>query len=330
MALFSRRQLFGNAASAAALVATPRDAAADDYPSRAIRLVIPYTSGGSSDQIGRPWADKMASLLGSTYIENIGGAGGAVGSAVVAQSAPDGYSLLLGNGSTQVMIPVASARPAYDTVRDFQAIYRLITSTLAFAVHPLLPVGDLQQLSAYAKAHPGKLSYGTPGVGTGNHLVGEMFKRRSGAADMVHIPYRGIGPATNDLIGGQILVMIAVVSGPLLQLNETGQLRLLAVTSEKRLNGAPRVPTVIESGMPDLEYAGWFGLFAPKATPGAIVDRIAQATKLAMADPALQENYRAQGMEPDTNSSPGRFQGLVEDELMRLAPIITSIGLRRD
>jgi tripartite-type tricarboxylate transporter receptor subunit TctC len=272
----------------------------------------------------------MATLLGPTYIENIGGAGGALGCSVVAQSAPDGYSLLLGNGSTQVMIPLASAHPAYDTVRDFQAIYRLITSTLAFAVHPLLPVNDLQGLVAYAKANPGNLSYGTPGVGTGNHLLGEMFKQQSGALDMVHIPYRGMGPATNDLLGGQIRLMIAVVSGPLLQLNQTGQLRILAVTSEKRLNGAPRVPTVFESGMPDLGYAGWFGLFAPKATPDAIVDRIAEATRSAMADPALQETYRAQGLAPDINSSPDKFQRLVEDELSRLAPVIKSIGLKRD
>jgi tripartite-type tricarboxylate transporter receptor subunit TctC len=117
-------------------------------------------------------------------------------------------------------------------------------------------------------------------------------------------------------------------SGPLLQLNQTGELRILAVTSEKRLSGAPRVPTVFESGMPDLEYAGWFGLFAPKATPGAIVDRIAKATRLAMAEPVLQETYRVQGMEPDTNSSPDKFQRL--DELMRLTPIIKSIGLKRD
>ena len=135
----------------------------------------------------------MAPLLGPVYVENIAGAGGVLGSSVVAQSAPDGYSLLLGNGSAQVMIPLASARPAYDTVRDFRAIHRLITSTLAFAVHPSLPVNGLQELAAYAKANPGKLSYGTPGVGTGNHLVGEMFKQQSGAADIVHIPYRGMG-----------------------------------------------------------------------------------------------------------------------------------------
>ena len=330
MHLLSRRQFFGRAASAAAIGALPRGATADSYPSRPIRLVIPYTSGGSGDQIGRPWVERMGSLLGPAYVENIPGAGGALGCSVVAQSAPDGYSLLLGNVSTQVMIPAASSRPLYDTVRDFRAVSRLITSTLAVAVHPSLPVNDLRELAAYARAHPGTLSYGTPGVGTGNQLVGEMFKQQSGAMDIVHIPYRGMGPATNDLIGGHILLMIAVVSGPLLQLNRTGELRMLAVSSDERLRGAPDVPTVSEAGMPDLSYAGWFGLFAPRATADPIVDRIAEATRIAMADPVLQEGYRAQGMEPDIESSPDKFQRLVDDELVRLVPIIKSIGLTRD
>jgi tripartite-type tricarboxylate transporter receptor subunit TctC len=329
MPLFSRRQLLEHTARAAALAAISRGALADDYPTRRIRLVIPYTAGGSGDQIGRLWTDKMASLLGPIYAENIGGAGGAIGCAAVAQSAPDGYTLVLGNGSTQVMIPVASARPAYDT-SDFQAIYRLITSTLAFAVHPSLPVHDMQELVAYAKANPGKLSYATPGVGTGNHLIGEMFKQQSGATDMVHVPYRGMSQATNDLVAGQILIAIAVMSGQLLQLNEAGKIRILAVTSEKRLGSAPQIPTVIESGMPALEYAGWFGLFAPKAIPPAIADRIAEATRKAMADPALQEAFRGQGMEPDTSSSPDKFQRLVQDELARLAPVIRSMGIKRD
>jgi tripartite-type tricarboxylate transporter receptor subunit TctC len=317
-------------AGAVALVVMPRDAWADDYPSRPIRLVIPYAAGGSGDQIGRPWADRMTSLLGPAYVENIGGAGGALGCLAVAQGAADGHSLLLGNGSTQVIFPLTSAQPAYDTVRDFRAIYRLITSTLAFAVHPSLPVNNLQALIAYARANPGKLSYGSPGVGTGNHLVGEMFKQQSGAADIVHIPYRGAGPATNDLVSGQIPLVIAVMSGQLLQLNQAGKLRILAVTSEQRLSSAAEIPTVIESGAPDLIYAGWFGLFAPKATPDAIVDRIAQATRTAMADPALQATYRSQGMEPDANSGPDKFQRLVEDELARLTPVIKSIGLKHD
>src|SRR6185295_17998285 len=150
----SRRQLLKRAASAVALAATTRNASAEEYPSRPIRLVIPYTAGAAGDQIGRPWADKMTSLLGPTFVENIGGAGGAVGSAAVAQSPPDGYSLLLGNGSTQVMIPLASAHPAYDPIRDFRAVYRLITSTLAFAVSASLPVNDLKELAAYATANP--------------------------------------------------------------------------------------------------------------------------------------------------------------------------------
>ena len=330
MRLLSRRQLLEGSASAVAAAAIPRRASADDYPSRAIRMVIPYTAGGAGDQIGRLWADKSASLLGPTYIENIGGAGGALGCAAVARAAPDGYSLVLGNGSTHVIIPLTSANPGYDALRDFRATYRLITTALVFAVHPSLPVHDLQELIAYARLNPGKISYGTPGLGTGNHLVGEMFKQQSGAVEIVHIPYRGITAATNDLVGGQIPLIIAVMSGQLLQLNETGKLRLLAVTSESRLRSAPWIPTMIESGMPDLTYAGWFGLFAPGATPDAIVDRIAGATAIAMADPGLQESFRAQGMEPDTGSSPRQFQRLVEDEFARLSPVIKSIGLKRD
>jgi len=327
MPLLSRRQLLERAAGAAALAATPHDARSDEYPSRRIRLVIPYTAGASGDQIGRPWVEKMASRLGPTYVENIAGAGGAIGSATVAREAPDGYSLLLGNGSTQVIIPLASANPAY-SFRDFRAIYRLIRSALVFAIHPSLPVHNLQDLIAYAKGNPGKLSYGTPGIGTGNHLVGEMFKLQSGASDIVHVPYRGMGPATNDLLGGEITLMIAVMSVHLLQLKQAGKLRLLAVTTDARLNGAPDIPTAIESGMPDLWYEGWFGLFAPRATSDVIVDRLVQATRSAMADPAMQEGYRSQGMEPDSDSNEDKFQRVVESTLASLAPVIKSIGLK--
>jgi tripartite-type tricarboxylate transporter receptor subunit TctC len=155
MPLLSRRRVLEQAAGAAVLAALPRDARSDSYPSRSIRLVIPYAAGGSGDQIGRPWAERMGSLLGPAHVENIGGAGGALGCSAVAREAGDGYSLLLGNGSTQVIIPLTSASAPYDPVRDFRAIYRLITSALAFAVHPSLPVRDLQELIAYAKANPG-------------------------------------------------------------------------------------------------------------------------------------------------------------------------------
>jgi tripartite-type tricarboxylate transporter receptor subunit TctC len=327
MPSLSRRQLLNAAASASVLGAIPRSSRASDYPSRPIRLVIPYTAGGSGDQIGRPWVDRMTSRLGTVVVENIGGAGGAIGSAAVARDEPDGYSLLLGNGSTQVIIPLASENPTY-AMDDFRAIYRLISSALVFAIHPGLPVHDLRDLIAYAKANPGKLSYGTPGVGTGNHLVGELFKQQAGGLDMVHIPYRGIAMPTNDLVGGQIPLLIAVMSIHLQELGRTGKIRLLAVTTEKRLSGAPEIPTAVESGMPDLRYEGWFGLFAPRNTDDAIIDRIAAATRDEMADTALQSAYRSQGMEPDSESNPDQFQRIVEATSASLAPVIKSIGLR--
>lgn len=326
MLSISRRQFVHALPGAAALAAIPCRGQTADYPSRPIRLVQPYGAGGSGDQIARPWVDKMSSLLGPTFIDYIGGAGGAIGAATVAREEPDGYSLLLGNGSTQVIIPLTSKNPGY-SAGDFRAIYRLISTSLVFAVHPSVPATDLRELIVYAKANPGKLSYGTPGIGTGNHLVGESFKQQGGALDIVHVPYRGIGQATNDLVGGQISLVIGVMSDQLKQLGEAGKVRLLAVTTERRLRGAPEIPTAVESGMPDLRYEGWFGIFAPGHTDDAIIDRIAQATLRAMADPALQDNYRAQGIEPDIDSSPDKFQRIIDATTASLAPVIKSIGL---
>jgi tripartite-type tricarboxylate transporter receptor subunit TctC len=221
---------------------------------------------------------------------------------------------------------MTSANPGY-SVGDFRAVYRLINSALVFAINPSIPAANLRELIAYAKANPGKLSYGTPGIATGNHLVGESFKQQAGALDIVHVPYRGIAQATNDLVSGQISLVIAVMSVQLQQLAQAGKIRLLAVTTETRLSGAPEIPTAVESGMPGIRYEGWFGLFAPKDTDDAIIDRIAQATRLAMADTALLASYRAQGMEPDNDSSPDKFQRIVEATSASLAPLIKSIGL---
>jgi len=322
----SRRRFVLGLSGAAALAALPRSGQTADYPTRPIRLVLPYGAGGAGDQIGRPWVDKMSSLLGPTVVDYIGGAGGAIGAASVARDEPDGYSLLLGNGSTQVIIPLTAANPGY-SVGDFRAIYRLISSALVFAVHPSVPAANLRELIAHAKANPGKLSYGTPGIATGNHLVGESFKQQAGGLDIVHVPYRGIAQATNDLVSGQISLVIGVMSVQLQELGRAGKVRLLAVTPEKRLSGAPEIPTAVESGMPDLRYEGWFGIFAPRHTDDAIVERIAQATRLAMADPVLQAAYRAQGMEPDSESGPDKFQRIVEATTASLAPVIKSIGL---
>jgi tripartite-type tricarboxylate transporter receptor subunit TctC len=232
-----------------------------------------------NDALGRPWADKVSTLLGPVIVENIGGGGSITGVSAVARAQPDGYTILIGSTSNMVVAPIASARIPYDPLRDFDAIYRLATIANGFVVHPSIPVSSLKDLGDYARANAGKLSYATPGVGTAPHLSGEMFKLQTNMPAIIHVPYRGAGPATNDLIGGQVPIMVATVTGQLIELHNAGKLRMLAVTAPQRLIGAPEVPTVIEAGLPDLAFEGFIGLFAPKGTPKPIIERIASATR---------------------------------------------------
>src|SRR5215510_5914941 len=190
-----RREVLGLglAVLSAPLAMTFRASAQAKYPERPIRLVIPFPPGGVNDAIGRPWADKMKGLLGTVVVENMGGAGGTVGALAVARAQPDGYTLLLGSGGTQVIIPIASSQPSYDPVKAFEPISLLGVTAVCIAVHPSVPVQTLAELIAYAKANPDKLSYGS--AGTMTHLTGELFKSLAGTPDIVHIPYRGAGPA---------------------------------------------------------------------------------------------------------------------------------------
>jgi tripartite-type tricarboxylate transporter receptor subunit TctC len=323
----SRREILSGVGG---LALTTLRSRAEAYPSRPVRLVVPFAAGGSNDVIARPWADKMRSALGPVIVDNVGGAGGAIGAAMVAHAAADGYTLLLGNSGNQVVIPLASAHGTYESQRDLRAIYRLVSNALAFAVEPSLPVKNLKELIAYAKANPGKLSYGSAGVGTTNQLAGEMFKLQAGLPDIVHVPYRGAAPATNDLLSGQLPMVVAVMTGQLLQLHQSGKIRILALTTERRMTRAPDIPTAIESGMPDLKFEGWFSLFAPRATPDPIILQLAQATRTAMSDPALLEIYRSAVLEPDTESDPAKAQEIVRADVERLSPLIKSIGLKLD
>ena len=269
---FPRRQFLHLVAGAAALPPVSRIAMAQGYPTHPIRLIIPFPPGGVNDAVGRPWADKVSTLLGPVVVENIGGGGSITGVSAVARAQPDGYTILIGSTSNMVVAPIASARIPYDPLRDFEAIYRLATIANAFLVHPSIPVRTLKDLGDYARANAGKLSYATPGVGTGPHLSGEMFKLQIKMPAIVHVPYRGAGPATNDLIGGQVPIMVATVTGQLIELHNAGKLRMLAVTAPQRLTGAPEVPTVIEAGFPNITFEGSVGLFAPKGTPRPIIE----------------------------------------------------------
>ena len=325
-----RRRFLHLAASAAVLPAMSRIARAQAYPTRPIRLVIPFPPGGVNDAVGRPWADKVGTLLGPVVVENIGGGGSITGVSAVARAQPDGYTILIGSTSNMVVAPIASARIPYDPLRDFDAIYRLATIANAFVVHPSLPVSSLKDLGGYARANAGKLSYATPGVGTARHLSGEMLKLQTNMPAIIHVPYRGAGPATNDLIGGQVPIMVATVTGQLIELHNAGRLRILAVTAPQRLIGAPEIPTVIESALPGLTFEGFIGLFAPRGTPKLIIERIASATRKALANPEMQKLWVTAGMEPDINSTPEKTRDFVQQNITRLTPLIKAIGFTID
>jgi tripartite-type tricarboxylate transporter receptor subunit TctC len=325
-----RRRFLQFVPAVAALPIATRAARAQEFPTRPIRLVIPYPPGGIVDALGRPWADKMKSLLGTVVVENMGGGGGELGAATVARASADGYTVLLGNSSIMVINPLATTRITYDPIKSFDVVAGLGHIALAVTVHPSLPVHTLQELADYARRNSGKLSYGTPGVGTLNHLTGEQFKLLVGAPDIVHVPYRGAGPAIADLLGGQIPMSVTAVNGHLLELVRTGRLRILAVTSPQRLAAAPDLPTVADAGMPDLAAQATTWLFVPQGTPSGVIARLSQATRTALADPEFQRKYAASGVEPSTDASPEMAARQLKEEIAHWKPVVARIGLKLD
>src|SRR5215211_2228017 len=314
---------------AVAALAAPRCVLAQGkYPERPIRLVVPFTPGGVNDAVGRPWADKMKSLLGTVVVENIGGAGGGLGAAAVARARPDGYTILLGGMGSQVIVGVATNRANYDPIKDFEPIAILGVTALTIAVHPDLPVKTLLELIDYPKANRGKLSFGSSGAGAMTHLTGELFKSLAGLPDIVHVPYRGGGPLIADLVSGHIPMIAQSVTGHMMELHETGKVRMLCVTSPNRLAAFPTLPTAVEAGLPGMIAQNFIGLFAPAKTPAAIIDQLAQATRTAMADQQFQQAFIASGFDPFLDSTPDKTRQFVEGEIARWSPVITAIGLK--
>jgi tripartite-type tricarboxylate transporter receptor subunit TctC len=303
--------------------------AQEKYPARPIRLVIPFPPGGIMDTIGRQWVERVTPSLGTIVVDNRSGAGGVVGAGEVARARADGYTILMGNTSTQVLNPAAMRKPPYDPVKDFATIDIIALSATSIVVHPSVPVRTLKELIGYARANPGKLSYGSAGAGTMTHLAGEMFKERARGLDIVHVPYKGVGLATSDLLGGNIPMMTPHVNAHFLSLHRTGKLRILAVNAPARLKAAPDIPIANEV-LPDLVAQLFSGMFAPDGTPTAIVERIAQASRKALADPAFQKALIESGSEPVMDSSPAKAQQLLEQERKRLVPVIKAIGFTLD
>jgi len=299
------------------------------FPDRPIRLVIPFPPGGGYDAVGRPWAERMKPVLGTVIVENQGGGGGSLGAAAVARARPDGYTILVGGSTTHITEAILKSRPLYDPIRELEPISNVVVAAYALAIHPAVPARTLKEFIDYAKANPGKLFYGHAGVGTLNHLTGELLKSLT-STDIVHVPYRGSGPATVDALTGQVAMVIPAVTGPLLEFHRTGKLRILAVTGPKRLIAAPEIPTAVEAGFPGMISQQSIGLFAPTGTPKAIIEQIAQATHTAVAERAYQQVLIEQGFEPDVDSSPEKFRRLIEDDIARWTPLVQAIGLKLD
>jgi tripartite-type tricarboxylate transporter receptor subunit TctC len=324
----SRRIFLQLAAGVAALPAASRIAHAQRYPTRPVRLVIPFPPGGAFDAVGRPWADQMKAILGVVVVENIGGGGGSIGAAVVAHAKPDGYTLLLGGTLPHVNEALLKSKPLYDPVKDLDPIAAVAANILCIAVHPSVPVGSLKELIAYAKANPDKLSYGHAGLGSIQHLTGELFKSLTGTPAIVQVPYRGTGPVVTDLIGGQIPMGIPGVTRQVLDLHRSGRLRILVVTSSNRLITAPDLPTAGESGFPELTVRGSIGLLAPAGTSPTIIEEIARATRTVVAEPAWQQMLIDAGIEPIVDSNPELFRRSLAADVALWSPVVKALGVK--
>jgi tripartite-type tricarboxylate transporter receptor subunit TctC len=268
-------------------VAACTAASAQDYPTKPIKLIIPYAAGGPSDVIARLLTQRMSQILGQSFVlENRGGAGGSIGGRAAANSDPDGYTLMWGATGPLVISPIVFKQPDYDPAKAFVPIALVGTTSNILVVNPKLPVNSVQELLAYAKANPGKLSYSSPGVGTPPHMIGEMFKLKTGI-DIVHVPYKGGGSATQDVIAGQVQMTFEnpAVSLPLAR---NGSVRALAVTSDVRSSQIPELPTLIEAGIADFVSVSFTGLAAPVGTPDRIIQKLNAAVNESLKDAEVQ------------------------------------------
>ena len=325
-----RRRFVQLVAGGAVLATATRALCAEPYPTRPIRLVVPFPPGGAFDTLARPWVEKMKPLLGTMVVENIGGGGSSLGAAAVARAGPDGYTILLGGSLPTVNEALLKSRPLYDPFKDLDPIAGLAVVAVALAIHPSVPAQTLQEFVAYAKAQAGKLSYGHVGVGSTNQLTGEMFKLAAGLPELVQVPYRGAGPTMADLISGQLAMAVVALTSQSLGFHRSGKLRILAVASPRRLIAAPELPTVAEAGFPGLTYEGTIGPVAPAGTPATIIEQIAQAVRTALADPEYRQRLIDSGFEASADTTPEKFRRRLEADVRFWTPLVESLALKID
>jgi tripartite-type tricarboxylate transporter receptor subunit TctC len=314
--------------AAAGLLSGSGLAGAQDFPSRPITLVVPFAAGGSTDLVARIVAQKLSEQLGqNVVVENRAGAGGNTGAAAVAKSAPDGYTLLYGTISTHTLNPLMAKKSAYDPVKDFEPVALVGSIPNVMVVHPSVPANSVQELIAAAKADPAKFSYASSGVATPLHLSGEMFNAMAGTK-MAHVPYRGAGPAMNDLVAGQVPVMFDNLPTSVEQI-KGGKIRALAVTTKQRVKQMPDIPTMDEQGLKGYETYSWQAIFAPAGTPKPVVDRLNAEIVKALADPGVQKRLDELTMTV-TPSTPADLGKHVADQLAKWAPIVKATGVQTE
>jgi tripartite-type tricarboxylate transporter receptor subunit TctC len=289
--------------------------AAEPFPTHPMRIVVPFAAGGAVDVLARISGQKLAEALGQpVLVENRTGAGGNVGGDIVAQAAPDGYTMLLATTGLLTVNPTIYRNMPFSPSRDFAPVARLATVPNLMVINPDLPVHNVAEFIAYAKARPGKLFFASPGAGTGIHLSGELFKLMAGV-DMVHAPYRGSAPALSDLMAGEVQVMFDNMPSAL-PLAQSGKLRALAVTTATRAPALPDVPTLAESGLPGYETSAWFGIMVPAATPPEIVAALGQAFDRVMRLPDVGQRLAELGAQP-TPDMPAEFAAFIAAETVK-------------
>jgi tripartite-type tricarboxylate transporter receptor subunit TctC len=297
---------------------------AQSYPAKTVRLVVPFPAGGGTDALARTLAKSLGEITGQTFVaDNRGGAGGNVGAEVVAQSAADGHTLLLGT-NTLAINATLYRKLSFDPVNDFAPVALVAIAPNVLAVHPSLPVKNVKQLIALAKASPGKLTYASQGNGGTGHLAGELFRKMAGV-EILHVPYKGAAPALVDLMAGN--VQMAFVGVSTLAQAKSGRLRAIAVTTLKRSSAAPELPTIAESGLPGYEATAWFGVLAPAQTPQAVVGRLHQLVSKALASPAVAGSLTSQGFEV-ARGTPADFAAFVRAEVAKWGEVIRASGAR--
>jgi tripartite-type tricarboxylate transporter receptor subunit TctC len=319
---------FVTALAALGLAAGASGAAhAQKYPDKPVRLIVPYAPGGPTDIVARIVADKLAKLNGTTFIvDNRPGGGANIGAEAAAKSAPDGYTLLVATATHSINVTLFKDLK-YDLVKDFAPISLLTSGPLVLVTGPALQVGDVKSLIALGKSKPGSLSYASSGNGASTHLAGEMFRSRTGI-DAVHVPYKGSGPALNDVIGGQASFMFdtMISAMPFVQ---GGKLKALAVTSTKRSLAAPNLPTMIEAGLPGFEATAWNGLFAPAKTPPEIVAKLNADLKKVLEMPDVKEKFSTQGFTAEWMAPPA-FGEFVKAEIAKWGKVVKDSNAKVD